>query len=139
MSYFDSESVEEVFEQWVGKGPEPEAPGEVPEKPEIDPGADGSDSDPDEDIPAIPKGKPYIFTALFQPVLTIGGPEMQSENLESGSDVAPDVPPVEVGKSYIFTALFQLVLTIGGPEMQSENLESGSDVAPVVPPVEVGK
>jgi len=98
MSYFDLESGEEAFEPWVGKGPEPEAPGEVPEEPRTDPGADGSNSDPDEDIPAILKGKSYIFTALFQPVLTIEGPNMQSENLESGSDVAPDISPVEVGK-----------------------------------------
>jgi hypothetical protein len=98
MSYFDLESGEEVIKKWVGKGPEPEPPGEVPEKPETDPGADGSNSDPDEDIPAIPKGKSYIFTALFQPVLTIEGPGMQSESFESGSDVMPDIPPVEVGK-----------------------------------------
>ena len=73
MSYFDLESVKEVFEQWVSKGLEPKAPREVPKKPEIDPSIDSSNLDPDKDIPTIIEGKSYIFIALFQPILTIGG------------------------------------------------------------------
>jgi hypothetical protein len=39
----------------------------------------------------------YIFTDSFQPVLTIGGPIVLSDNTESGSDIEADIPPVPVG------------------------------------------
>jgi len=73
MSYFDLEGSKEVFKLWVSKGLEPKAPREVPKKPKINPSIDRSNLDPDKDIPTIIKSKSYIFIALFQLVLTIGG------------------------------------------------------------------
>jgi hypothetical protein len=60
--------------------------------------ADGSNSDLEEDIPAVATSKYYIFTAPFQPVLTIGGPIELSDNTESGSDIEAENPAVPVGK-----------------------------------------
>ena len=98
MSYFDLESGKEAFKQQVSKGLEPKAPREVPKEPGTNPSIDRSNSDPDKDIPIILKGKSYIFIALFQLILTIESPNIQSENLESSLDVVLDISPVEVSK-----------------------------------------
>jgi hypothetical protein len=73
MSYFNLESSKEAFKPWVSKGLEPKAPREVPKEPRTNPSIDRSNSDLDKDIPTILKSKSYIFIALFQPILTIGG------------------------------------------------------------------